>query len=126
MRGNRFSFDDNSCLWTVVLYSGCPVFEVQKKKKNGDVSIRRTKKQHPAVVVCVVLHFRARACVYRYSPEMCSAENAVSSKLMLNGVYKLPVNGKNEPLLKDVPEPSKPTKGSSFKQVWRLMFAYTH
>lgn len=52
-----------------------------------------------------------------FSPEMCSAENIMGSKLMLAGV-KFPTKDKDEPLLKDdTLEPTKPTKGSSFKQV---------
>lgn len=51
------------------------------------------------------------------STEMCSAENIMGSKLMLAGV-KLATKNKEEPLLREyTPEPTKPTKGSSFKQV---------
>ncbi|XP_025199002.1 facilitated trehalose transporter Tret1-like [Melanaphis sacchari] len=46
--------------------------------------------------------------------EMCSAENIMGSKLMIS--VKMP--NKDEPLLKeDTPELTKPTKGSSLKQI---------
>ncbi|XP_026818603.1 facilitated trehalose transporter Tret1-like [Rhopalosiphum maidis] len=46
--------------------------------------------------------------------EMCSAENIMGSKLMI--AVKMP--SKDEPLLKeDTPELTKPTKGSSLKQI---------
>jgi hypothetical protein len=48
---------------------------------------------------------------------MCSAENIMGSKLMI--AVKMP--SKDEPLLKeDTPELTKPTKGSSLKQVFLL------
>lgn len=66
------------------------------------------------------LHPGFTAHVYGCRPEMCSADNTVSAKLMLTGV-KLPAKDKDELLLKgeDAPGWIKPIKGSSIKQVSR-------